>query len=52
MVPGARVDVAVTRLCLDLTQSFILTGVEVNYSESDGETVGITLTPLNDSATV
>lgn len=46
MVPGARVDVAVTRLCLDLTQSFILTGVEVRYSDA-GEEIGITLSPVN-----
>lgn len=47
MVCGARVDVAITRLCLNLTQSFILTGVNVSYSEQ-GETVGITLTPINE----
>lgn len=52
MVPGARVDVAVTRLCLDLTQSFILTEVEVSYNDADGESVGITLTPLNNEPTV
>lgn len=47
MVPGARIDVAITRLCLNLTQSFLLTGVTVDYSESDGEAVGITLRPMN-----
>lgn len=52
MVPGTRVDVAVTRLCLDLTQSFILTGIEVTYSNTDGESVGISLVPLNDSPTI
>lgn len=50
MVPGARVDVAITRLCLNLTQSFLLTGVTVTYSESDGESVGITLHPMNSVA--
>lgn len=48
MVCGARVDVAVTRLCLNLTQSFILTGVDVTYNANDGESIGITLTPIND----
>ena len=48
MVPGARVDVAVTKFCLNLTQSFILTGIEVGYTPTEGESVGITLTPLND----
>lgn len=47
MVCGARVDVAVTRLCLNLTQSFILTGVQVSYDAGGGEEVGITLTPIN-----
>ena len=48
MVPGARVDVAVTKFCLNLTQSFTLTAVEVEYSASEGESVGVTLTPIND----
>lgn len=47
MVPGARVDVAVTKLCLNLTQSFRLTNVEAEYTPDDGETIGITLTPIN-----
>lgn len=47
MVCGARVDVAVTRLCVQLTQSFILTGVEVSYTDAD-ESVSISLTPLNE----
>lgn len=47
LVPGARVDVAITRLCLSLVSSFLLTGVSVEYSESDGESVGITLIPKN-----
>lgn len=46
MVPGARVDVAITRLPLALTSSFILTGVEVTGNSADGESVGITLIPL------
>lgn len=50
MVCGARVDVSVTRLCLNITQSFRLTGVEVNYTSDDGEQVGITLTPINSVA--
>lgn len=50
MVPGTRVDVAVTRMCLNLTQSFILTGITVKYSSGNGEEVGITLTPINDVA--
>lgn len=52
MVCGARVDVSITRLCLNLTQSFRLTGVEVNYTPEDGEQVGITLVPINSVAVV
>lgn len=51
MVPGARVDVSITRLCLNLTQSFLLTGMEVAYSEGDGEMIGISLSPMNSTAT-
>lgn len=47
MVPGARVDVAVTRLCLNLTQSFRLTNVTVEYDPDEGESVGITVVPIN-----
>lgn len=47
MVCGARVDVAVTRLCLSMTQSFRLIGVSVEYNESEGEMVGIELSPIN-----
>ena len=47
MVPGTRVDVAVTRMCLNLTQSFRLTTVEVVYDPDESESVGITLTPIN-----
>jgi hypothetical protein len=50
MVCGARVDVAITRLCLNLTQSFTLTSVDVEYTPDDGEKVGITLVPINDVA--
>ena len=50
MVPGARVDVAITRLCLTLTQSFRLTAVEVFYDPRDGESVGVTLLPMNSVA--
>ncbi len=46
MVPGAKVDVAITRMCLTLTQSFLLTGVSVDYSD-EGEAIGITLKPMN-----
>lgn len=52
MVPGTRVDVAVTRMCLNLTQSFILTSMEAIYNQADGESIGITLTPLNSSPVV
>jgi hypothetical protein len=51
MVPGARVDVAITRLCLTLTQSFRLMEIEVNYDPRDGESVGLTLMPMNSVAT-
>jgi hypothetical protein len=47
LVPGARMDVAVTRLCLPLTQSFLLTGVTVDYSAGGEEAVGISLRPMN-----
>lgn len=50
MVPGARVDVAVTKLCLNLTQSFKLTQVDVDYNSDEGESVGITLVPINSVA--
>lgn len=49
MVPGARVDAAVTRLCLQLTQSFRLSAVQVDYTPEDGESVGITLTPISNT---
>lgn len=47
MVPGTKVNVAITRLCLSLTQSFRLIGVSVEYTESDGELIGIELSPIN-----
>lgn len=47
MVPGTKVNVAVTRLCLSITQSFRLIGVSVEYSQSDGEMIGIELSPIN-----
>lgn len=50
MVPGARVDVAITRLCLSLTQSFRLIGITVEYNQADGELVGIELAPINNVA--
>lgn len=50
MVPGARVDVAVTKFCLNLTQSFRLTNVEVTYTPADGESVGITVIPINSTS--
>jgi len=46
MVPGARVDVAIVRTCFQLTQSFRLTGVQVEYT-ANGESVGVTLSPIN-----
>lgn len=51
MVPGARVDVALTKTCFMLTQSFRLTQVQVSYS-STGESVGITLAPVDDPSLV
>jgi hypothetical protein len=47
MVPGTKVNVAITRLCLALTQSFRLIGISVEYTESDGEMIGIELSPIN-----
>jgi len=46
MIPGVRVDVGVTRLCVPATQSFRLTGVQVRQSEK-GEEITVTLGPLN-----
>jgi hypothetical protein len=46
MIPGVRVDVGVTRLCVPATQSFRLTGVSVRQTVT-GEEVGISLGPLN-----
>lgn len=50
MVPGARVDVAIVKTCFQLTQSFRLERVEVQYTDS-GEQVNITLTPIDSVAT-
>jgi hypothetical protein len=50
MVPGTKVDVAITRLCIQLTQSFTLIGINVEYSESEGELIGIELKPINSAA--
>lgn len=50
MVPGARVDVAVTKFCLNLTQSFLLTAMSAEYDADGGESIGITLTPINSVA--
>jgi hypothetical protein len=46
MIPGVRVDVGITRLCVEATQSFRLTGVQVHQTK-DGEEVTVTLGPLN-----
>lgn len=51
MVPGARVDVAITKLCFNMTQSFRLAAVEVSYDDNDGESVGITLVPFSSATT-
>lgn len=51
MVPGARVDVAITKLCFNLTQSFLLSVVEVTYDADEGESVGITLVPFSSATT-
>lgn len=47
MIPGQRVDVALSKLCLELFQSFKLQTVEVRDSSSDGEEISIDLTSLN-----
>lgn len=47
MVPGAKVNVAITRMCLNLTQSFRLLGVTVEYSKDEGEAIGVELSPVN-----
>ncbi len=45
MIPGVRVDVGITRLCVNATQSFLLTGVSVRQTKDDEE-VTLTLGPL------
>jgi hypothetical protein len=50
MIPGVRVDVAITRLCVDATQSFLLTGMGVRQTK-DGEEVTISLSPLSNPFT-
>lgn len=52
MVPGARVDVAVTKICFPLTRSFRLTLVETEYSDKNGESVNVTLSPIDDPSLV
>lgn len=49
MVPGTRVDVAITKLCLSITQSFLLKTVEVEYGE-EGEMVRVSLVPITEVA--
>jgi hypothetical protein len=46
MIPGVRVDVALTRLCVDIQQSFRLSAMQVRQTV-EGEEIGITLSPLN-----
>jgi len=47
MIPGVRVDVGVTRLCVNATQSFRLTGVQVRQTAAGAEEVSVSLGPLN-----
>lgn len=46
MVCGARVDVAITKTCFQLTQSFRLSAIDVDYDAANGERIGITLSPV------
>lgn len=46
MIPGARVDVSLTKLCVDATQSFRLVGVEV-HQNAEGEKISVSLSPVN-----
>lgn len=46
MIPGVRVDVGVTRLCVEATQSFRLTGMTVHQT-TKGEEVTVSLDSLN-----
>lgn len=46
MIPGVRVDVGVTRLCVDATQPFLLTGMSVRQAGVTDEEVTLTLGPL------
>lgn len=47
MAPGVRVDVAATKLCYNVLQSFKLTKVELLDTADEGELVSITLAPRN-----
>lgn len=47
MVPGTRVDVSLQQTCFPMTQSFRLTSVEVSYNQDDGESIGISVAPIN-----
>jgi len=46
MIPGARVDVALARLCVSASQSFRLESVQIKQ-DVEGEAVSLSLSPVN-----
>jgi hypothetical protein len=50
LVPGVRVDVAATGMCMGLTQPYRLSDVDVEWGAA-GENVGISLVPIGDPFT-
>ncbi|MBT2490654.1 hypothetical protein J7E96_19465 [Streptomyces sp. ISL-96] len=47
LVPGVRIDVAATGMCMGLSQPYRLSDVDVDWGDN-GENVGVSLIPLGD----
>jgi hypothetical protein len=47
LVPGVRIDVAATGMCMGLTQPYRLSDVDVEWGDN-GENVGVGLIPIGD----
>ncbi|GHA94720.1 hypothetical protein [Streptomyces chryseus] len=47
LVPGVRIDVAATGMCMGLSQPYRLSDVDVDWGEN-GENVGVSLIPIGD----
>lgn len=50
LVPGVRIDVAAVGMCMDVTQPYRLSDVDVEWGDN-GETVGLSLVPIGDPYT-